>query len=206
MRIRALLQAALLIGCTYALSAAAECSVPVYAPQGNDQITDWYRRYVAPLTNAPAAPPPAKGEIEALITKFNTTHRRGISDPLLFEPLIQQISSRYANEGDFHGLNTAVAEKIGGASTDFSALCIDTRRDRFPDDTFAITMTAVNADNCQHVVTRGLVFTATLVNGSAAGVCRPDQIYRPTFFTAVAAGTNTITFVCTKAAGGCARN
>ncbi len=207
---RTLLVAACLAAMLAALPATAACPVPVYGPQGTDEITDWYAKYMLPLAKSPNAARPGKSEIGELISKANALHRRSISDPLYFEPLVQKISAQYANDGDFRGLNTEVAEKLVGANSadglDFSTLCIDTRRDRFPDDTFAVTLTGVNSDNCQHAVTRGLVFSNTLVNGSATGECRPDHIYRQSFFSAVSAGTNTITFVCNKTAGGCMRH
>ena len=195
------------------MNATAECPVPVYAPQAAEQITDWYAKYVAPLralTGIPESTPPGKEMIEALVDRMTGFHRRGVSDPLFFEPLVQKIAASYARAGDFKGLTSAVAEKLyrsgAGTDLDFSALCIDTRRDRFPDDTFAITLFGVNYDNCQHVFTHGLVFTGALVNGNANGECRPDYAFYRMIFIPVSAGTNSVTFICIKDAGGCLRH
>ena len=76
---------------------------------------------------------------------------------------------------------------------------------RSPDDSFTITLFGVVADDCQHIGLRGLVFTAALVNGSANGQCKPDQLYRKMFIVPLPAGTNEITYICGKDRGGCAR-
>jgi hypothetical protein len=207
MRIRILIQAALLSLIAHAVCAAADCAPPANAAQGNDTLTDWYAKYIAPLRGLPDATPPSRAEIESLIEKFEPYHRRGVSDPLFFESLVQQITASFTNTGDFKGLTTAAAEKLyrgnSGTSLDFSMLCIDVRRGRFADDTFAITLFGVSHNNCQHASLRGLVFSSTLVNGSSNGACRPDHSYRR-LLVPVVAGTNSITFVCNKDALGCA--
>jgi hypothetical protein len=109
----------------------------------------------------------------------------------------------------FNGIDAAAAEKIYktgiGQKFDFSLLCINARSVRAPDDAFGITLFGVTADDCQHVGLRGLVFTETLVNGSANGQCRPDQTFYKMYIFPLPAGTNDITFVCRKERGGCAR-
>jgi hypothetical protein len=192
--------------------AASECPIPAFAPK-SDLITDWYEKYLNPLKAAgglPAMPTPAKAEIEALVANLESSHRRSITDSLMFERLVQQISVHYANDGDFRGLNTASAEKIyktsSGPALDFSILCIDTRRGRFPDDTFAISIGGVNNENCRRASgLRGLIFSETLVNGATKAECRADHVYYRSLIIPVAAGTNVITFVCNKDANGCAR-
>jgi hypothetical protein len=213
MLIRAIFLGALLALGNSVLLAAPECPVAAYAPKTTSQITDWYDKYISPSRAAgglPATPRPAKDQLEALVETLDAIHLRSISDPLMFEPLVQQIAAHYANDGDFKGLNSASAEKIyksgSGPNLDFSALCIDTRRSRFPDDTFAISLFGVNNSNCRRATgLRGLVFTETLVNGAAKAECHPDDIYYRSWIIPVAAGTNVITFVCNKDANGCTR-
>ena len=200
------------LGTTYALAAPA-CPIPDYAPRTTSQITDWYEKYIGPsraIGGFPAGPRPGKDQVEALTEVLDAIHLRNITDPLIFEPLVQQIADHYAKDGDFKGLNSASAEKIyksgSGPKLDFSALCIDVRRGTFPEDTFAISLFGVNNYNCQRASRlRGLVFTETLVNGAAKVECRPDDTYYRNLIFPVTAGTNVITFVCSKDANGCAR-
>jgi len=213
MLIRAILLAALLALGNFAVLAAPACPVPAYAPKTTSQITDWYDKYIGPsraVGGFPASPRPAKAQVEALVKALDAIHLSNITDPLIFEPLVQQIAEHYAKDGDFRGLNSAGAEKIykaeAGSRLDFSALCIDVRRSRYPEDTFAISLFGVNFNNCQRASnTRGLVFTETLVNGAAKAECHPDDTYFRSLFIPVNAGTNVITFVCGKDIGGCAR-
>lgn len=210
---RAVFLAALLALGNSVVLAAPACPIPAYAPRTTSQITDWYEKYISPsraIGGLPAGPRPAKAQVEALVENLDAIHLRSISDPLMFEPLVQQIAAHYANDGDFKGLNSASAEKIykseSGPKLDFSALCIDVRRGRFPDDTFAISLFGVNNYNCQRATgLRGLVFTDTLVNGATKAECRPDDTYFRSLIVPVTAGTNVITFVCSKEASGCAR-
>jgi hypothetical protein len=211
MLIRAILLLVILILGNSPLLAAPECPASITPPKAPDQIVDWYDKYIGPsraLTGLPEIPRPTRSVVEALIEKTAAFHRRGVSDPLFFESLVQQIAASYANDGDFKGLTSAAAQKIyragSGSDLDFSALCIDTRRSRFPEDTFAITLFGVNFDNCQHVTGRGLIFTSTMINGSANGECRPDHNFFRMLIVPVFAGTNTVTFVCSKDVGGCA--
>ena len=212
MMIRRIVLAALLCLVNSPLLAAPDCPIPAYTPKTTDLITDWHQTYISPAMAAiglPASPRPTKEQTEALVERLDAFHHRGISEPLFFESLTQQIATRYEKAGDFKGLNTSVAEKLyksgSGASLDFTALCIDTRQTRFSDDTFAITLFGVNNYECSHASLRGLVFTGTLVNGGANGECRPDHVYYKRLIIPVKAGTNTITFVCNKDANGCAQ-
>jgi hypothetical protein len=191
--------------------AAADCPIPAHTPPAPEQIVDWYAKYIEPahaFAGFPVEPRPAKNVVEALVEKLDGFHRRSALDPLFFEPLVQQVAAAYTGVGDFKGLTTAAAEKIyrsgTGTSLDFSALCIDTRRDRFPDDTFAITLSGVNNYNCTHVTLRGLVFSGILINGTINGECRPDYPFFRMLFVPVLAGTNSVTFLCGKDRGGCA--
>jgi hypothetical protein len=211
--IRAIFLAALLcLGNSVAL-AAPDCPIAAYAPKATPQITDWYEKYISPsraIGGLPAGPRLTRAQVEALVELLDAIHLHNISDPLAFEPLVQQIAAHYAKDGDFKGLNSASAEKIykpeTGSKLDFSTLCIDVRRSRFPDDTFAISLFGVNNYNCQRVAgMRGLVFTDTLVNGAAKAECRPNDTYFRSLIIPVSAGTNVITFVCSKDANGCAR-
>ena len=194
------------------LRAATECPVPAFAAKPGDQITDWHEKYILPamiVAGLPGVKSASKEQAEALVDKLQAFHQASFGDPLFFEPLAQKISIHYGKVGDFKGLNTSTAEKINkagaGTSVDFSALCIDTRRIRFPDDTFAITMFGVNNDNCRHASLRGIVFTSILINGATNGECRPDHAYTKRFIFPVSAGTNNITFLCEKDANGCTR-
>lgn len=192
-------------------AAAADCPLPAYAPPAPENIVDWYVKFIEParvFAGAPVEPRPAKNVIEAMVGALEGFHRSSALEPLFFEPFIRQISASYAGAGDFKGLNTATAEKLNrsgaGSNMDFSTLCVDTRRERYPDDTFALTLYGVNNYNCSHVSLRGLVFTSTLINGTMNGACRPDYPFFRMLFVPVLAGTNTITFVCNKDTGGCA--
>lgn len=213
MLIRAVFLAALLALGNSTLLAASDCPVPAYAPKTTSQITDWYEKYIAPsraVGGLPAGPRPTRSQVDALVETLDAIHLRSITDPLMFESLVQQVAARYANDGDFKGLNSASAEKIykpeAGAKLDFSALCIDVRRTRFPEDTFAISLFGVNNYNCLRVAgMRGLVFTDTLVNGAAKAECRPDDTYFRNLIIPVTVGTNFVTFVCRKDTNGCAR-
>lgn len=194
-----------------ALYAAPECPVSVNLPKPPADVVDWYDKFIAParaLTGAADTARPNRYQIETFIDGIREFHRRALTDILIFEPLVQQIATSHANSGDFLGLNSRAAEKIyragSGPSLDFSSMCIDTRREKFPDDTFAITLFGVNTENCQRVTGRGLVFTNTLVNGSPNGECRPDYVTFRLLVIPVVAGTNSITFVCNKDVNGCA--
>jgi hypothetical protein len=192
--------------------AAPDCPVPAYAPRGNDQITDWYDKYIKParaFAGLPDSPRPTQEQIETLIETLEAFHHRGISDPLFFEPLVQQISLQFEAMPSFKGFSAAAAEKLyksgSGAKLDFSALCIDTRSVSFPDDTFAVSLFGVNNDDCRHASLRGLVFTESLINGAANAKCNPDHIYYKNLIFRIEAGTNVVTFVCRKDANGCLR-
>lgn len=213
MLMRAVFLAALLALGNSVLLAAPACPVPEYAPRATSQITDWYDKYIGPsraIGGFPASPRPTRVQVEALVKTLDAIHLRTITDPLLFEALVQQIAEHYAKDGDFRGLNSASAEKIykseTGAKLDFSALCIDVRRGKFPEDTFAISLFGVKNYNCQRASgLKGLIFSDTLVNGAAKAECRPDDTYFRSLIIPVTVGTNVITFVCSKDAGGCAR-
>jgi hypothetical protein len=212
MLIRAIFLLTVLVLGNSRLLAAPECPVSAIPPKAPSQVVDWYDQFILPsrtLAGAPEAARPTKDQIEALVEKIDGFHRRGVTNPLMFEALVQQISAKYVNDGDFRGLTSPVAEKIykpgSGPELDFSAMCIDTRRASFPDDTFAITLFGVNQHNCSRFSLRGLVFTSTLTNGAASSECRPDYIFYRMLIVPVNAGTNTITMVCSKAAGGCLR-
>ena len=213
MLIRVIFLAALLaLGNPVAL-AAPECPVPAFAPKTGDQITDWYEKYIAAPRVAgglPSNPPPAKADVETLVDNLEAFHRSSISDTLMFERLVQLISAHNANDGDYKGLNTASAEKLyksgSGPALDFSTLCIDTRRGKYPDDTFTISLLGVTQYNCRHATSlRGLVFSETLINGATKAECRPDHVYYKKLIILVIAGTNVVTFVCRKDANGCSR-
>ena len=213
MLIRAIVLAALFALGNSVLFAATDCAIPAYAPKTTSQITDWYDKYIGPMRTTgelPASARPTKAQIEALVDILDAVHLRSISDPLMLEPLVQQIAAHYAKDGDFKGLNSASAEKMYksgfGPKLDFSALCIDVRRGKFPEDTFAISLFGVNNYNCQRAMgIRGLVFTETLVNGATKAECRPDDTYFRNLIIPVTVGTNAITFVCSKDTNGCAR-
>jgi hypothetical protein len=212
MLIRAIFLLALLVLGNSWLFAAPECPVSVIPSKAPIQIVDWYDQFILPLrtlAGAPDATRPSKEQVEGMVEKMDGFHRRGVTNPLMFEALVQQISAKYVNDGDFRGLASPVAEKIykpgSGPELDFSAMCTDTRRTTFPDDTFAITLFGVNQHNCSRYSLRGLVFTSTLTNGAVNGECRPDYIFYRMLIVPVNAGTNTITLVCSKAAGGCLR-
>jgi hypothetical protein len=192
--------------------AASDCPVPAYAQRSNDQITDWYDKYIRPartFAGLPDSPRPTEEQIEALVEKLEAFHHRSIGDPLFFEPLVQQISLQFEAMPSFKGFSSTAAEKLyksgSGATLDFSALCIDTRSMSFADDTFAISLLGVNNDDCRHASLRGLVFTESLINGSANGQCHPDHIYYKNLIFPIAAGTNVVTFICRKDASGCLR-
>jgi hypothetical protein len=191
--------------------AAAECPAAITLPKPPENVVDWYDKFVAPwkiVAGAADATRPTRSVVEAYVERTADFHRRSIGEPLFFESLVRQIAASYVNEGDFMGLNSLSAQKIYRASTasdlDFSIMCIDTRRSRFPEDTFGITLFGVNLDNCQHAAVRGIVFSTTLINGAPNGACRADYDFYRMIVVPVRAGTNTITFVCRKDAGGCA--
>ena len=210
MFMRTLVLAVALVLWNAASHAAPECVVSDPRKAG-DQIVDWYDIYVRPFRPPTAPASLSKGEVETLVGEMASFHRPAVLDPLYFEPLVQQISTRYADASSFHGIDSSIAEKTYKSGTgtryDFSLLCIDAKSVRLPADAFAITLFGVTIDDCQHVGLRGLVFTETWVNGSANGQCRPDQhYYRMQIIPVrVRAGTNSITFLCRKDTGGCAR-
>lgn len=208
---------ALLIGLALACHSPGLHAEPACAGASNlrksaEPIVDWYENYVRPYRSMPGGSGPAsltKSEVEAFIGEIAPFHRQAVLDPLFFETLVQQLTTRYAREPGFKGLDTATAARIHksgvGQKLDFSMVCISPKTLRSPDDAFAITLFGVVADDCQHIGLRGLVFTATLVNGSANGQCRPDQQHNKLIFVPLSAGTNEISFVCVKDQGGCAR-
>ena len=205
---RALLLAIALVFWNTALHAAPDCA-PSDPRKAGDQIVDWYDVYVRPFRNLPAPASLSKGQIETLVGELASLHRPAVLDPLYFEPLVQQIAARYADVSSLRGIDASTAEKTyksgSGTRYDFSLLCIDPKSVRSPDDAFAITLFGVTVDDCQHVGLRGLVFTETWVNGSVNGQCRPDNTYYRMLVIPVVAGTNSITFLCRKDTGGCAR-
>lgn len=146
-------------------------------------------------------------QIEAMIEKLETLHRRSSRDSPFFEALAQQIAVSYARASDFKGLDTLVAGKIykPGPDLDFSTVCIDTKTTRSPDDTFAVTLFGMTSYDCEHIGLRGLVFTDTLINGAVNGGCRPDHVYYKRLIFPVNAGTNTVIFLCRKDSNGCLR-
>ena len=173
MFLRATLLLATLVFANPAALAAPECPRSIIPPKAPQNVVDWYDKYVAPsrtLAGTPENPRPTKSQVEAFIDSIKAFHRRAVSDSLFFEPLVQQIMAKYSDAGDFRDLSSVTAKKIyrpgSGPDLDFSAMCIDILRSRFPEDTFAITLSGVSIDNCQHVTVRGLVFTNTLVNGA----------------------------------------
>jgi hypothetical protein len=203
---------ALACACWHAPLHAAPACAPVPAAEHKksaEPIVDWYENFARPYRIPSAAAPLAKSQVEAYIDEAAPVHRRAVLDPLFFESLVQQIASGYARMSDFRGIDSAAAEKIYksgiGEKVDFSLLCISAKTVRTPDDAFGITLFGVVYDDCQHIGLRGLVFTATLVNGSANGRCLPDQKYAKMFIVPVHAGVNEITFVCGKDRSGCAR-
>jgi hypothetical protein len=210
MLIRVTLVSAMLAICSSPLFAAPECPASITATKPPENIVDWYDKYVKPSRSLAGIPEtPARSEIEAFVASVKTFHNRIITDSLYFEPLVEQIAAAHADHGDFKDLTSRAAQKIyrsgSGQDIDFSAVCIDTRRNRFPDDSYGITLFGVDFDNCQHITVRGLVFTSTLINGALNGACRPDHTFYRMLIVPVFAGTNTVTFVCNKDVGGCAR-
>ena len=208
---------ALLIGLAFAchspgLHAETDCAGASNLRKSAEPIVDWYDNYVRPYRSVPGNSGLAsltKSEVEAFIGEIAPFHRQAVLDPLFFEALVQQLAASYAKKPGFKGLDTATAAKIHksgiGQKLDFSLICISPKSMRAPDDTFAITLFGVVADDCQHIGLRGLVFSGTLVNGSANGQCRPDQQHNKLIFVPLFAGTNEISFVCVKDEGGCAR-
>ncbi len=201
--------AAFLFGSTLAV-AASTCPIPPSARKTTSNIADWYEKYVSPFrvfAGAKDVPRPSKEEVEAFAEKIVDFHQRSISDVLQFETLVQQITNSYARAGDFKGLNAGAAEKIyrPGPSLDFSAMCIDSRTIKFPDDAFGVTLFGVKSADCERSRLRGLVFTETLVNGAVDGPCRPDDTYYKNLFIPFPVGTNVVTFVCGKETNGCTR-
>lgn len=205
---RALLPAvAFLLWCP-AVYAAPDCA-PASPRKAGEQIVDWYDVYVKPYLMPPVAEKPDKAKVEALVSEMSSMHRPAVLDPLYFEPLVRQLSGRYATARNFGGIDASVAEKAYAGNTEtryeFSLLCIAPKSVQSPDDAYTITLFGVTLDDCQHVGLRGLVFTETWVNGSGNGQCRPNQIYFRMLIVPVVAGTNSITFLCRKDTAGCAR-
>ena len=211
---RALLAASVFACCHGILHAAPDCT-PIPAAdhkKSAEPIVDWYDNHIRPyryLPGAAAAAPLTKEQVEVFIDQLGEFNRRAVLDQLAFESLIDQILTGYARVPDFKGINTAAVEKLNkagiGQKFDFSLMCIAPRTLRTPDDAFGITLFGVVVDDCQHVGLRGLVFTATLVNGGANGQCRPDLRFAKMYIVPLAAGTNVITYICGKESGGCAR-
>jgi hypothetical protein len=208
--LRALVAAAAFI-CWHGTSQAAPSCVPATEVRKSaEPIIDWYDNYIRPyrLPGGADAARLTKSEVEAFIEEIEPFHRRALLDQLVFESLVARVMTDYARAPDFKGIDTAAVEKLynsgSGQKFDFSLLCISSRSLRTPDDAFAITLFGVVADDCQHVGL-GLVFTDTLVNGSANGQCKPDQVYRKMIVVPISAGTNEITYICGKDVGGCTR-
>jgi hypothetical protein len=212
MFLRILLAVVALSGWSSVLQAAPDCTPSTVPAKSAEPLVDWYDTYIRPYRTMPGNSGELrlnKTQVEGFIEEMKPFHRSAVLDPLFFEALAQQISASYARAASFKGINTAAAEKIyksgTGQALEFSLLCINARTVRAPDDAFGITLFGVPADDCQHVGLRGLVFTDTLVNGRTGGQCRPDQVFYKLFSLPLPAGTNDITFVCRKEAGGCAR-
>ena len=212
MLLRILLATVALAGWNSIVHAGPDCAAAIEQRKSAEPIVDWYDTHIRPFRTLPGDSGAArlgKKEAEAFIEQIKPFHRGAVLDPLFFEVLAQQILARHTGLAGFHGIDAAAAEKIykigTGPRFDFSLLCINARSVRTADDAFAITLFGVPADDCQHIGLRGLVFTATLVNGSANGQCRPDQQFFKLFALPLQAGTNQITFVCHKEPGGCER-
>ena len=212
MLIRALLVAATFACWNADLHAAPDCAAATDQRKSAEPIVDWYDNHIRPYRTMPGGAGAAgltKSQVEEFLGKIGPFNRRAVLDPLIFESLAQQIMDAYARAPDFKGIDTAAAEKIYksgiGEKLDFSMLCISAKSVRSPDDAFGITLFGVVADDCQHIGLRGLVYTAALVNGSANGPCRPDQVYRTMLVVPLPVGMNEITFICGKDRGGCAR-
>jgi hypothetical protein len=210
MPIRVILVLALLFVAHVPALAAEGCPVPVHTSKAPEQITDWYEKYISPFrTYAGMAdnPRPTKEQIEARVDTMEEINHRTLADSLQFEALVKQITAHYERSTDFKGLDSKAAEKIyrPGSPLDFAALCIDTRSLNSPDDTFGITLFGVTEADCGHTGLRGMVFTNTLINGAADGRCRPDVVYYKRWIIPVTAGTNTVTFLCSKDVRGCDR-
>lgn len=190
--------------------AGATCPVPPYAPRATSDIKDWYNAYVRPFAAAGVtADSLTMEQFDALVAKQGAFNRRSTRDPLFFEALVQQVAQHYTRAPDFKGLDRETVKKLyrsgSGPDLDFSMACVDTRNTGAPDDTFAVTLFGITNDDCQHIGLRGLVFSDTLVNGTANGQCRPDHVYYHMLIFAINAGTNTVTYVCRKESNGCAR-
>ena len=210
MTVRALLACAALAAALITSPAMAGCPIPGYTGKGNDKITDWYGKYIAPLrayAGTAESPPPTKEQVEARVEALEDINGRMLGDSLQFEPFVQQIIAHYARADDFKGLDTKTAQKIyrPGPALDFTALCIETLSGRSRDDSFAITFYGVTVGLCDRSSLRGLVFSEALINGAVEGRCRPNDFYTKRYFVPLDAGTNTVTFVCHKDAHGCAR-
>lgn len=205
---RALILLAMLALWNFNAHAAPDCAFSDPRKPG-DQIVDWYDIHVRPFRPPPAPAGLSKAQVEALVDDMGALHRPAVLDPLYFEPLVQHVAARFADASSFRGIDAAAVAKTYKSGTgtryDFSLLCIEAKTVRTPDDAFAITLFGVNADDCQHIGLRGLVFTETWVNGSANGQCRPDRVYYRMMIVPVNAGTNSITFLCRKDMGACAR-
>lgn len=197
--------------CWHSMAYAADCAPAKEERKHAEPIIEWYENYIRPYRHIAggAAATPTRSQVATFIDEIGTFNRRAVLDQLIFEALIEQILTSYARAPDFRGIDTAAVEKIyktgAGQKIDFSFLCISPRSMRSPDDSFAITLFGVVADDCRHIGLRGLVFTAALVNGSANGQCKPDELFRKMFIVPLPAGTNEITYICGKDRGGCAR-
>lgn len=209
--IRALLVVAASM-CWHCMAHAAPACAPATETRKHaEPIIEWYENYIRPYRHIAggAAATPTRSQVETFIDEIGTFNRRAVLDQLIFETLIDQILTSYARTPDFKGIDTAAVEKIyktgAGQKIDFSFLCITSKSVRTPDDSFTITLFGVVAGDCQHIGLRGLVFTAALVNGSANGQCKPDELFRKMFIVPLPAGTNEITYICGKDRGGCAR-
>ncbi len=207
---RAVLVFALILAAALPRLAAGGCPVPVHTPKSPDQITDWYEKYIVPFrTYAGMADNRnlTRDEVEARVDAIAEANHRMLADSLQFEPLVNQVADHYRRFPDFKGLDSKTAQRIyrPGPSMDFAALCIETRSANSADDTFAITLFGVTAQDCGHVGLRGMVFTNTLINDATDGRCRPDFVYYKSLIFPVVVGSNTVTFLCTKDTHGCDR-
>ena len=178
---------ALLIGIAFAchspgLHAEPDCAGASNLRKSAEPIVDWYENYVRPYRSMPGGSGPAsrtKSEVEAFLAEIAPFHRQAVLDPLFFEALVQQLTTRYAREPGFKGLDTATAARIHksgvGQKVDFSLICFSPKTMRSPDDAFAITLFGVVADDCQHVGLRGLVFPRRSSTAARTGNAAPTS-------------------------------
>ncbi len=213
MLMRVFLIFAVLMSCHGAVQAAAGCAGATEASKSSGEpMVDWYDNYIRPYRYLPAdkaAQRLTKAQVEAFIETLGAFNRRASLDQMELENLVSQVATSYARAPDFKGIDTAAVERIyrsdSGQKLDFSLFCVSPKSLHSPDDAFSVTLFGVIADDCQHIGLRGLVFTGALVNGSPSGQCKPDQLFTKMYIWPLPAGTNEVTFICGKDAGGCAR-